>query len=120
MIGVRVNGQIYSATIDGRIVDNDWDGRESKSITLGATYEEVVALFPNNTEWAIIQTEEIPLFDSEGNSTGETEEHIEVFDNSEFCISGDITDHRDGTCTVKMGKLTAVEEAYELLFGGDF
>ena len=41
------------------------------------------------------------------------------FDNSEFCIAGDLTDHRDGTITAKMGKLTDLEEAYEIMFGGD-
>ena len=40
------------------------------------------------------------------------------FDNSEFCIRGDLTVHTDGTCTVKMGKPTDLEDAYEMLYGG--
>lgn len=120
MIEVKVNGQTYDAIIDGKMSDNEWDGRESKAITLEATYAEVVALFPNDTAWKIVQTDEIPLYDENGNPTGETKMVITEYDNSEFCISGDIIDHRDGTCTIKMGKLTDVEAAYELLFGGDF
>ena len=42
----------------------------------------------------------------------------EEFDNSEFCIRGDLTVHVDGTCTVKMGKPTDLEDAYEMLYGG--
>ena len=33
----------------------------------------------------------------------------EVYDNSEYSILGDITVHKDGTVTVKMGKPTAEE-----------
>ena len=32
-------------------------------------------------------------------------------------MAGDITDHRDGTITVKMGRLTALEETLELIYG---
>ena len=31
------------------------------------------------------------------------------WDNSEFNLAGDLTDHRDGTMTVKMGKFTTEE-----------
>ena len=41
------------------------------------------------------------------------------WDNSAFSLSGDITDHRDGTVTIKMGKPTDLEDAYEMLLGGD-
>ena len=34
---------------------------------------------------------------------------VEEYDNSDYCILGDITVHRDGTITVKMGKPTAEE-----------
>jgi hypothetical protein len=33
----------------------------------------------------------------------------EIYDNSDYCIVGDIISHRDGTTTVKMGKPTAEE-----------
>ena len=41
------------------------------------------------------------------------------YDNSDFNIAGDVTDHRDGTMSIKMGKATDLEDAYELLYGGD-
>ena len=34
---------------------------------------------------------------------------VEEYDNSDCCLAGDVTDHRDGTITVKMGKPTAAE-----------
>lgn len=119
MISIKVNDNLYPANVDGKMIDMTWDNRESKSITLDMTYDEVVALLPSDTEWSIVQTEEVPTYDEQGNPTGATETVTTEFDNSEFCISGDITDHRDGTVTIKMGKLTDIEEAYELLFGGD-
>ena len=33
----------------------------------------------------------------------------EEYNNSDYCIAGDIIDHRDGTLSVKMGKPTDVE-----------
>ena len=30
----------------------------------------------------------------------------------------EVTDHRDGRITAKMGKLTPLEEAYEIMLGG--
>ena len=39
---------------------------------------------------------------------------VEEYDNSDYCILGDITVHRDGKVTVKMGKPTG-EELYNIL-----
>lgn len=114
MTYIKVNGTLYPASIDGRIQDGEWDGRETKSITLsGMTHDEAVALLPDNTPWSIVHEESFPLPD--GTNHTETNE----YDNSDFCLSGDITDHRDGTVTIKMGKLTEAEEAYEILLGGE-
>lgn len=46
------------------------------------------------------------------------EEIITDYDNSDFCLRGDIVVHSNGTVSVKMGKLTDLEQAYELLYGG--
>ena len=54
--------------------------------------------------------------DENGEPTYTTEQT--EFDNSAFSIRGDLTVHVDGTCTVEMGKLTDLEEAYELMLGG--
>lgn len=50
-----------------------------------------------------------PVLDESGALTDQTEERIEEWDNSEYCVSGAITDHRDGTVSIKMGKATEAE-----------
>jgi hypothetical protein len=117
MISVKINEKLYSATVSGRVTDKDWDNRASKSITLEMTYAEAIKLFVDGLVWSIIQREEVPTYDENGEETG-TETIENEFDNSEYNLSGDITDHRDGTITVKMGKLTELEEAYEIMLGG--
>ena len=103
MIFIKINDEKYEASISGLMKDVTWDERESKSITLTMSYDEVKKLLPDNTQWSIVQ--------EEGNN-------IQEWDNSEYCLSGDITDHRDGTVTIKMGKLTDLEIAYQMVIGG--
>ena len=117
MIFVKVNDVLYQATINGRVSDSAWDNRESKSISLEMDYMTAIKLFVNGLSWSIVQREEVPVYDDKGEQTGVTIQDTE-FDNSEYFIAGDITDHRDGTITVKMGKLTDLEEAYETMLGG--
>ena len=117
MTYIKINETLYPATISGRVQDNDWDKRESKSITLEMDYATAIALFADGLAWSIVQKEEVPVFDEEGNQTG-TEMQETEYDNSEYNLAGDITDHRDGTITVKMGKLTDLEAAYEIMLGG--
>ena len=121
MIFVKINGTRYPATISGKMADKDWDNRSSKSITLEMDYKTASKLFVDGLEWAIVQQEDFPVYqtDKSGNTvqTG-TEIREDVFDNSEYNLAGDITDHRDGTITVKMGKLTDLEQAYEIILGG--
>ena len=111
MTYIRVDEKMYPATIVGRVGDNTWDGRESKSITLTMSHDEAAALLPDGTPWSIVQRTPAP--DGSG-----TENENEWY-NSAYSLSGDITDHRDGTVTIKMGKPTDLEDAYEMLLGGD-
>jgi hypothetical protein len=117
MTFIKINNTLYPASISGRVSDNDWDKRESKSITLEMDYVTANSLFVDGLAWSIVQQEEMPIFDENGNYT-DTEMQETVFDNSDYNLAGDITDHRDGTITVKMGKLTDLEEAYEIMLGG--
>lgn len=117
MTYIKINDTLYPATISGRVQDKDWDNRESKAITLEMDYATAIALFVDGLAWSIVQQEEVPVFDENGNQTG-TEMQETVFDNSAYSLAGDITDHRDGRITVKMGKLTDLEEAYEIMLGG--
>ena len=108
MIYVKLNNELYPATVNGRVADYDWDNRSSKAITLAMSYEDAINVFVNGLVWSIIEKQEID---------GEVYEN--EYDNAEYNIAGDITDHRDGTITAKMGKLTDLEEAYEIIFGGN-
>lgn len=129
MIYVKVGGTRYPAQIAGKIADRDWEGRETKSITLAMSHAAANELFVDGAAWSIIEQGEHPVYQK--NESGElaldengqpiqtsTEPYETEWDNSEFSLAGDITDHRDGTVTVKMGKLTDLEEAYEMMLGG--
>ena len=131
MTYIKINETLYPATISGKVQDTDWDKRESKSITLEMDYATANALFVNGLVWSIVQVEEVPVWKKNENGeflVDENENRIQIdmemqnteFDNSAYNLAGDITDHRDGTITVKMGRLTDLEEAYEIMLGGAF
>ena len=117
MTYIKINETIYPATIEGRTSDREWESRESKAITLKMGYYEANELFIDGLVWSIVQQNEVATYDENGIQTG-TEIQEDEWDNSEYNLAGDITDHRDGTVTVKMGKLTHLEEAYEIMLGG--
>lgn len=110
-IYVKVNNTEYPAEINGNPKDRSWGERDAKSITLTMTTAEVAALLPDNTPWSIVQRETVDKLDNDGNPTGETEEVVNEWDNSAYSLSGAITDHRDGTVSIKMGKPTETESA---------
>ena len=120
---IKVNNTEYPATVNGDRADRSWDGRDTKTVTLTMTHAEVAALLPDNTPWSIVQRDTVPKYDSDGQPMGETEEVVNEYDNSEYSLSGAITDHRDGTVSIKMGKpteaetlraqLAEIEEAYD-------
>lgn len=120
MIYVSVNDTKIPATITGRVRDSAWGDRESKTITVEMTYEEAKELFVEDVQWSIIETYEIQTmeYDEDGNPNVVTKIEELVYDNSEYSLAGDLTDHRDGTVSVKMGKpaaqelLALVEEAF--------
>lgn len=122
-IYVKVNGTEYPATVNGNLTDRNWNGRDTKTIYLTMTHDAVAALLPDNTPWSIVLRETVNKLDNDGNPTGETEEVVNEWDNSAYSLSGAITDHRDGTVSIKMGKpteaetlraqLAEIEEAYD-------
>ena len=103
MTYIKVNNTLYPATVNGKITDYDWDKRSTKSITLTMSYDEALALLPDNTPWSIVQKG--TAFDIEGVES----ECANEYDNAEYSMSGAITDNRDGTVTIKMGKPTEME-----------
>lgn len=108
-IYIKVNNTEYPADISGENNDRSWDGRDTKTLHLTMTAAEVAALLPDNTPWSIVLRETVNKLDNDGNPTGETEEVVNEYDNSEYSLSGAITDHRDGTVSIKMGKPTESE-----------
>lgn len=86
--------------------DSAW-GRPTCTVTIKGSTAEIAALLPNNAPWSLIERED--ALDELGAPTGQTVDHER--DMSEYSLSGDITDHRDGTVSIKMGKPTETESA---------
>ena len=106
---LKVNGQEYLAKFISKYQDLNWDKRETQTIYLTMTHDAVAALLPDNTPWSIVQRDMVDVLDEQGQPTGETKEVVNEWDNSEYSLAGDITDHRDGTVSIKMGKPTESE-----------
>lgn len=100
MTYIQINNQQYPATVVGQTNDRSWGGRMSKAITLEMWYETALATFVDDVAWDIVYQDE--------------EDNPTVYDNSEYSVAGPITDNRDGTVTVKMGKKTAGDILTEL------
>lgn len=110
---LKVNGQEYPVTHISKYQDASWGGRSTQTLYLTMTHDEAAALLPDNTPWSIVQRDTVPKYDSDGQPTGQTEEIVNEWDNSAYSLSGAITDHRDGTVSIKMGKLTETESAVD-------
>ena len=108
-IYIKINNTEYPAEISGNSADITWDRRWTKSIRLSMSANEIAALLPNNTPWSIVPREMVGVLNEQGQPTGETKENVNEWDNSEYNLSGPITDHRDGTVSIKMGKPTETE-----------
>lgn len=86
--------------------DSVW-GRPTCTVTIKGSAADIAALLPNGAAWSLIERED--ALDESGMPTGQTVDHER--DMSEYSLSGDITDHRDGTVSIKMGKPTETESA---------
>ena len=113
-IYIKVNNTEYPAAVSGVYNDRTWNGRDTKTITLTMTHDEAAQLFVDGLSWSIVQRDIVPIYDKDGNPTGETEEQVQEWNNSDYNVAGSITDNRNGTCTCKMGKKTQLETEQEL------
>ena len=113
-IYIKVNNTEYPAAVSGVYNDRTWNGRDTKTITLTMEYTAASQLFVDGLSWSIVQRDTVPVYDKDGNPTGETEEQVQEWDNSDYNVAGSITDNRNGTCTCKMGKKTQLETEQEL------
>ena len=87
---IKINSINYPAEIYGHVRDRDWDNRESKVIVLALTIQEALDLFVDGLQWAIVYGPQ-------------------VIPQTDFVIAGPITDNRNGTVSVRMGKPTPAE-----------
>lgn len=108
-IYVKVNNTEYPATVNGNRTDRSWGDRDTKTIYLTMTHDEAAALLPSGTPWSIVQRDMVDKLDEQGQPTGETEEVVNEYDNSDYSLAGEITDYRNGTVSIKMGKPTEAE-----------
>ena len=69
-------------------------------------YATAMDTFADDVPWSILY-QGPDYYDPETKET--VTPPVEEYDNSDYCLLGDITVHRDGTVTVKMGKPTAEE-----------
>lgn len=103
---IKINNQTYDAAVSGTSRDTSWGNRASKSITLAMDYSTAMETFVDDVEWSILY-QPPEYIDPDTQETVKPD--IEEYDNSGYCLAGDVTDHRDGTVTIKMGKPTAEE-----------
>lgn len=91
---VKIGEILLDAAIQTRPSDSAWNGRESKAVTFAGTYEEAISLFTNDVHWSVISENA-----DEAGQTVQVETDLSV-----FALAGPVTDNRNGTVTVKMGK----------------
>ena len=107
---ILINGTEYPAEkIDATNKNSRWDGRDTAAITLPMTHAQAVGLFVDGLAWSIVQRNVWPIYNNQGQPTGETKTETQTFDNSDYSVAGSITDNRDGTVTCMMGKPTETE-----------
>ena len=107
---ILIDGTEYPAKkIDATNKNSLWDGRDTAAITLPMTHDQAVGLFVDGLAWSIVQRNVWPVYNNQGQPTGETTTETQTFDNSDYCVAGSITDNRDGTVTCMMGKQTETE-----------
>ena len=69
--------------------------RDVISLTITATYQEAAAAFTDGSTFTVVDDSVTPA---------------EEFEYTDHTLAGPITDHRDGTVTVKMGKSNTAEQ----------
>ena len=111
MIYVKIGETTMEATVNGYRRDPKWNYRDVEEVTITATADEAKALFADGVDWDLVQTFE-PYLDEATNEIIQPEPITK--NHGEFCVSGAIIDHRDGTVTIRMGKITAEEALAEL------
>lgn len=103
MTYLKINDTLHPAAFRMRGQDSDWGGRSSMAITLNMDYAAADKLFVDGLNWQQVNQAE-SYSDADGQIITPVPDTI---DRSEFEVAGAITDNRNGTVTVKMGKALA-------------
>lgn len=111
MTYVKINGTTYPAVINGKHIDREWNDRESKTISLEMAYTDAIGIFVDGLAWSILM--DVEQEQEDGSIVTVQEE----YDNSDYSMAGSITDNRDGTLAVKMGKPTQIEKLESQITG---
>ena len=111
MVYIKVNDKEYEAKVVRDYSDRDWNERQTQTLYLAMSHDEAAALLPSGTLWSIVIRETRDVLDENGMLTGQTEEVVTEEDMSAYSLAGEITDYRDGTVSIKMGKPTETENA---------
>lgn len=106
---IKVNGQEYPAKCIYNYKDRNWDMRETQTVRLTMPYAQAAALLTSGVKWSNVFREQKDVLDENGELAGQTEEVVTEEDMSAYSLAGEITDYRDGTVSVKMGKPTEAE-----------
>jgi hypothetical protein len=112
MTYIKINDSTYPATITSGKAGTEWGGRNMKIVTLEMEHATAASLFEDDAKWSAVLNI-VEFVNGEIVSEGMVES-----DCSDYCLAGPITDNRDGTVTVKMGKLTD-SELLAIMVGGD-
>lgn len=113
MTYIKINDTLIPAEVSGKSRDPEWDYRHTQTIKCNLSREEAKAVFVDGAEWYLVYQD--PSYVNEQGDTA-TPEPI-VYDKTEFDQVMSITENRDGTVTVKMGKPTS-DELLAILMGG--
>ena len=109
---IKINDTIYPCTIRDIHADHTWDNRPSKAITIEMDAATAASLCVDEVAWSVVRAEgaTAPL-------SGVKAPDLEQ-DMIDYSVAGTITDNRDGTVTVKMGKPTDAE-LLAIIMGGN-
>lgn len=104
----KINNIEYPIVAVTNYQDAKWNNRQSIRLFFNEDYNTVKSLFTDRTTWSLVEKETNEK-DTDNMSITETET-----DMSDYCVSGEITDHRDGRASIKMGKKTEEEQLKEI------